>query len=267
MDVSKSGFYYWKSKPVSLRSKQNHRILYHVIQAYKQSRGTYGSPRVHHELNAKGIKVGLNKIATMMQQNGIYARASTKHKKAKVARNTTGFARNKLERDFSSDKPNNKWVSDTTFIQTGQGWLYLATIIDLYSRKVVGWSMANNNNTHLVKDALLMAIKNKPKQQKVILHSDQGSTYRADSYLALFNKNNIEQSMSAKGDCFDNAVAESFFGRLKTELVYEQSYLSRAQARKSIFEYIEIFYNRVRRHSTLNYQSPENFEKAFYNKN
>jgi len=127
--------------------------------------------------------------------------------------------------------------------------------------------MANNNNTDLVSDALIMATKNKPRQQKVVLHSDQGSTYRADSYLALFNTNNIEQSMSAKGDCYDNAVAESFFGTLKTELIYEQSYQSREQARKSIFEYIEIFYNRVRRHSTLNYQSPENFEKAFYNTN
>jgi putative transposase len=267
MQVSKSGFYYWKSKPISQRSKQNNLILFHVIQAHKASRGTYGSPRVHHELKEKGIKVGLNKIATMMQQNGIVARASVKHKKAKMARNTRGFAMNLLERDFSSDKPNKKWVSDTTFIQTRQGWLYLATIIDLYSRKVIGWSMANNNNTELVSDALIMATKNKPRQQKVVLHSDQGSTYRADSYLSLFKRNNIQQSMSAKGDCYDNAVAESFFGTLKTELIYEQSYQSREQVRKSIFEYIEVFYNRIRRHSTLNYQSPENFEKAFYNTN
>lgn len=267
MQVSKSGFYYWKSKPVSQRSKQNNFILFHVIEAYKASKGTYGSPRIYHELKAKGIKVSLNKVATMMQQNGIAARASIKHKKAKIARNIRGFASNKLARDFKSDEPNKKWVSDTTFIQTKQGWLYLATIIDLYSRKVVGWSMANNNNTCLVRDALIMATNNKPSQQKVILHSDQGSTYRADSYLALFSKNNIEQSMSAKGDCFDNAVAESFFATLKTELIYEQHYQSREQARKSIFEYIEVFYNRIRRHSTLNYQSPENIEKAFYNTN
>jgi len=127
--------------------------------------------------------------------------------------------------------------------------------------------MSNNNNTDLVKDALLMAVRQKEPYQKVLLHSDQGSTYRADNYLALFNKNKIEQSMSAKGDCFDNAVAESFFGTLKTELVYEQSYQSREEARESIFEYIEVFYNRVRRHSTLNYLSPDNFEKAFYNSN
>jgi putative transposase len=267
LQVSRSGFYYWKSKPVSARSKQSNHILFHIIQAYKASRGTYGSPRVHHELKIKGIKVGLNKIAKLMQKNGLFARSSAKHKKAKLARNKRGFAMNKLERDFYCDKPNTKWVSDTTFIQTRQGWLYLASIIDLYSRKVIGWSMSNNNNTDLVKDALLMAVRQKDPHQKVLLHSDQGSTYRADNYLALFNKNKIEQSMSAKGDCFDNAVAESFFGTLKTELIYEQNYQSREEARESIFEYIEVFCNRVRRHSTLNYLSPDNFEKAFYNSN
>ena len=267
MRVSKSGFYYWKKKPVSQRSKQDNAILYHVIQAHKASRKTYGSPRVHHDLNAKGIKVGLNKVAGLMRQHGIYASTSIRHKKAKIARNTRGFAMNVLDRDFSADKPNKKWVSDTTFIHTQQGWLYLATIIDLYSRKVTGWSMSPSNNTDLVRGALMMAIKNKPRKEKVLLHSDQGSTYRADNYLSLFKRNNIQQSMSAKGDCYDNAVAESFFGTLKTELVYEQTYRSREQARQSIFEYIEIFYNRVRRHSTLNYQSPENFEKAFYNTN
>ena len=267
MRISKSGFYYWKEKPVSQRSKQNNAILYHVIQAHKASRKTYGSPRIHHDLNSKGIKVGLNKVAGLMQQHGIYASTSTKHRKAKIARNTRGFAKNILDRAFSADKPNKKWVSDTTFIYTQQGWLYLAIIIDLYSRKVTGWSMSSRNNSDLVRGALMMAIKNKPRKEKVLLHSDQGSTYRADNYLSLFKTNNIQQSMSAKGDCYDNAVAESFFGTLKTELVYEQTYLSREQARQSIFEYIEIFYNRVRRHSTLNYQSPENFEKTFYNAN
>ena len=242
-------------------------ILFHVVQAHKASRGTYGSPRIHHELNVRGIKVGLNKIATMMQQNSIYACTSPRHKKAKIARNTKGFAMNILDRKFSSDKPNNKWVSDTTFVHTRQGWLYLATVIDLYSRKVVGWSMSNSNNTALVVKALTMAAKKKPKQEKVLLHSDQGSTYRADNYLSLFKKNNIQQIMSAKGECHDNAVAESFFGTLKTELIYENTYHSREQARHSIFEYIEVFYNRTRRHSTLNYQSPASFEKAFYNTN
>ena len=267
MQVSKSGFYYWKNKPISQRSKRNNQLLYHVIQAYKASRGTYGSPRIYYELNANGIKVSLNKIAMMMKQHGLAARASAKHKKTKIARNTTGFAENVLARTFSSDKHNEKWVSDTTFVETRQGWLYLAAIIDLYSRKVVGWSMSESNNTALVTQALLMAVKQKPRQQPVILHSDQGSTYRADSYLALFKAHRIKQSMSGKGDCYDNAVAESFFGTLKTELIAGFNYPSREEARRHIFEYIEVFYNRVRRHSSLNYQSPVNFEKAFYTRN
>ena len=238
-----------------------------MLQAHKRSRGTYGSPRIYHELHAAGIQVSLNKVATMMQKNGIYAHASNRHKKTKFARNTNGFTTNILDRKFITHKPNKKWVSDTTFIPTRQGWLYLATIIDLYSRKVIGWSMAKNNNTALVRSALIMAVKNKPVQYNVLLHSDQGSTYRADNYLSLFKENNIQQSMSSKGNCHDNAVAESFFKTLKTELVNEQSYQSRDEARQSIFEYIEVFYNRIRRHSTLNYKSPENFEKAFYNEN
>jgi len=199
-----------------------------------------------------------------MKQQGLAARTSTKHRKTKIARNTTGFTNNVLARQFSSDSPNQKWVSDTTFIETKQGWLYLATIIDLYSRKVVGWSMSKHNDTALVTQALLMAIKQKPKQQPVLLHSDQGSTYRAESYLDLFEPHTITQSMSAKGDCYDNAVAESFFGTLKTELIAGFNYPTRAQARRSIFEYIEVFYNRIRRHSSINYQSPVNFENAFY---
>jgi putative transposase len=267
LKVSTSGFYYWKNKSLSQRSKQNNYLLYHIVQAYKASRGTYGSPRIYYELKASGIKVSLNKIAVMMKQHGLAARASAKHKKTKIARNTTGFTNNVLSRAFTSDTPNQKWVSDTTYVETRQGWLYLATIIDLYSRKVVGWSMSKYNNTALVTQALLMAVKQKPNQQPVLLHSDQGSTYRADSYLALFKPHKITQSMSAKGDCYDNAVAESFFGTLKTELIAGCNYPSREQARRSIFEYIEVFYNRIRRHSSINYQSPVNFENAFYTSN
>lgn len=267
MHVSKSGYYYWKNKPISQRSKRRDRLIYHIIQAYKASRGTYGSPRIYHELKAKGVNVSLNTIAALMKRYGLAARASFKHKKTHAARNTKGFAPNLLARQFSAEQPNQKWVSDTTFIHTRQGWLYLATIIDLYSRKVIGWSMSANNNTVLVSNALKMAVKQKPKQHAVILHSDQGSTYRAEQYLALFKAHHIQQSMSAKGECYDNAVAESFFGTLKTELIDGVTYPSKEQARKTIFEYIEVFYNRIRRHSSLNYLSPVNFEKAFYTNN
>jgi len=157
-------------------------------------------------------------------------------------------------------------VSDTTFIHTRQGWLYLATVMDLFSRKIVGWSMSKHNDTALVTNAFKMAINNKPKKQEVMLHSDQGTTYRAYSYLALFKNNNVKQSMSEKGKCHDNAVAESFFNTLKRELVNEQNYINLDEAKSSIFEYIEVFYNKIRRHSYCNYESPDNFEKAFYNK-
>ncbi|SHN93313.1 Mobile element protein [Bathymodiolus heckerae thiotrophic gill symbiont] len=236
MKVSKSGYYYWKTTPQSLRCRQNDKILFKILQSFKQSRRTYGSPRIYHDLKAQGIKVGLNKVARLMSQNNIYAHFSICHKKAKIPRNNVNFTNNILNREFSAATPNSKWVSDTTFVHTKQGWLYLATVIDLYSRRVVGWSMNQNNNTKLIIDALSMAIKNKPKQQKVLLHSDQGSTYRAYEYLKLFKANNITQSMSRKGECHDNAVAESFFNTLKTELINQKIYQTRKQASSAIFE-------------------------------
>ncbi len=185
MQVSKSGYYYWKHTPQSPRSRQNDKIVLQIIQAFKNSRQTYGSPRIYHELKAQGVKVSLNKVARLMNKNDIYAHFSIRHKKAKIPRNNINFANNILNREFIATTPNSKWVSDTTFVWTQQGWLYLATVIDLYSRKVAGWSMGKNNDTALVIDALSMAIKNKPRQQQVLLHSDQGSTYRAYEYLAL----------------------------------------------------------------------------------
>jgi transposase InsO family protein len=266
LDVSKSGFYHWKTAPVSQRSKHDNYLLLKIIEAYKAGRKNYGSPRVYNELKAKSISISLNKVARMMKKHGIHAITSIKHKKAKIARNTRGFSDNVLDREFTALKPGKKWVSDTTFVYTRQGWLYLAVIIDLYSRKVIGWSMSQYNDTKLVSRALEMAVKVKPIKEQVLLHSDQGSTYRADAYLALFKNNKIMQSMSRKGECHDNAVAESFFSTLKSELVYQTTYQTREEAKSSIFEYIEVFYNKVRRHSYLNYESPINYEMAFYNK-
>lgn len=264
MQVSKSGYYYWKSTPQNPRSRQNDKILLKIIESFKCSRKTYGSPRVYHDLKAQGIKVSLNKVARLMSKNGIHAHFSIRHNKVKIPRNTANFTNNILNREFNPSAPNSKWVSDTTFVWTKQGWLYLATVIDLYSRKVVGWSMGSNNDTALVVTALAMAMNNKQKQQSVLLHSDQGSTYRAYEYIKLFKTNNITQSMSRKGECHDNAVAESFFNTLKTELVKQQTYQTRAEAKRSIFEYIEVFYNKIRRHSTIGYYSPNDYEKKFY---
>ena len=264
MQVSHSGYYHWLNTPVSQRSKQNDHIMLQIIRAFKESRQLYGSPRIHKELLAQGIKCGVNRIAKLMRKHEIIAVTKGKHRRAHAAKNTKGFADNVLSRDFTALKPNQKWVSDTTFINTAQGWLYLATIIDLYSRKVVGWSMSSRNDTALVTQALNMAVGRKEAKQPVLLHSDQGSQYRAAAYLEVLKKHNIQQSMSRKGKCLDNAVAESFFGTIKNELIYQTRYKTREEAKSSIFEYIEAFYNRVRRHSYINYQSPLSFENDFY---
>ncbi len=264
MQVSKSGYYYWKNTPQSPRSRQNDKILLKIIQAFKHSRKTYGSPRIYAELKAQGVKASLNRIARLMHKNGIHAHFSIRHKRVKTPRNNVNFAHNILNREFAATTPNTKWVSDTTFVWTSQGWLYLATIVDLYSRKVVGWAISASNDTQLVINALSMAINNKSRQQAVLLHSDQGSTYRAYEYITLFKANNITQSMSRKGECHDNAVAESFFNTLKTELINQQTYQTRREASSAIFEYIEVFYNKIRRHSTIGYYSPSDYEKRFY---
>jgi transposase InsO family protein len=267
MQVSTSGYYYWVNTPASQRSKHNDYILLQIIRAFRKSRQLYGSPRIHRELVAQGLRCGLNQVAKLMQQHGIVAITKGKHRRAHAAKNTKGFTANILNRDFTATQPNQRWVSDTTFISTSQGWLYLATVVDLYSRKVVGWSMSQRNDTALVKQALNMAVCSKNTKQTVLLHSDQGSQYRAADYLRMFKQHNIQQSMSRKGKCLDNAVAESFFGTLKNELVYQTRYKTREQAKSSIFEYIEVFYNRVRRHSYLNYQSPVSFENDYYSSN
>ena len=265
MQVSKSGYYYWKNSPMSQRSKQNHYLLLQIIKIYRKSFRRYGSPKIHRELIAQGISCSVNRVARIMQKHNIKAVMSTTHKRSHEATNTSGFTSNILDRNFKADKPNQKWVSDTTFIGTKQGWLYLAVIMDLYSRKIIGWSMSQRNNTQFVSKALEMAINSKSNDDKVLLHSDQGATYRANDYLALFKKHNITQSMSNKGKCHDNAVIESFFSRLKTELIQLETYQTREIAKSKIFEYIQMFNNKVRRHSYLNYETPENFEKQYYN--
>ena len=265
MHVSKSGYYHWKNSPMSQRSKQNYYILLQIIKIYRKSFKRYGSPKIHRELVSIGIECSVNRVARIMHKHNIKAVMSTTHKRSHEATNTSGFADNKLKRNFKADRPNQKWVSDTTFIGTKEGWLYLAVIMDLYSRKIIGWSMSKRNNTDFVTKALKMAIKTKSIDEKVLLHSDQGATYRANDYLSLFEKNNITQSMSNKGECHDNAVIESFFSRLKTELIQLETYRTRDIAKGKIFEYIEMFYNKVRRHSYLNYETPENFEKQYYN--
>jgi putative transposase len=263
--VSRSGYYAWRQRQPGPRA-QRRQILTGQIQAvHQQHRQVYGSPRIYQVLLTQGIKVCQNTVAKLMKYLGIKA----KTKRRFVPRTTDSahqqpVADNLLDRQFTATLPNTKWVTDITYIPTDEGWLYLAGVLDLYSRKVVGWSMAQHLKSDLVEDALRMAlVRRRPDPGAGLLHhSDRGVQYACADYQMLLEAHGLTCSMSGKGDCYDNAVMESFWATLKTELVHQQHYATRDQARQAIFEYIEVFYNRQRLHSSLGYQSPETFEAS-----
>lgn len=261
MSVSRSGYYDWASRPESTRA-QRHQALTEKIRYFHQvSRETYGSPRIRKDLLESGEQVGKNTVALLMQRAGIVPKTIRKFRVTTDSRKTVP-APNRLEQQFTAAQPNERWVSDITFIPTREGWLYLAVIIDLYSRAVIGWAMHKRMKTELVVDTLKMALMRRKIRSPLLLHSDQGSQYAAADYRMMLATNGIECSMSRKGNCWDNAVAESFFHTLKTELVHHEDYHSRTEAKASIFEYIEVFYNRQRRHSHIGQVAPMIFEAA-----
>jgi transposase InsO family protein len=260
LEVSTSGYYDWRDRPESNRTKENRRLLTKISLFHKVSREIYGLPRIYRDLVDAGEAVSINRVARLMQKNSIQSKMARRFVITTDSKNTMQPAPDQLQRKFKVDAPDKAWVSDTTFIPTRQGWLYLAVVIELYSRQVIGWAMSDRNNSKLVQDALTMAIWRRGKADSVIVHSDQGSTYASGDYQKLMKENKLSCSMSRKGECLDNAVAESFFGTLKTELVTHEDYRSKEEARKSLFEYIELFYNRRRRHSFLGYISPAEFE-------
>lgn len=231
-----------------------------ILKFHKRSRSIYGAAKIHQDLIADGERCSLNRTARLMRSAKVVSKLSRKFVVTTNSKNTLKASPDLLKREFKATR-NTAWVSDTTFIATREGWMYLAVILDLYSRKVIGWSMSAKNNTVLVQDALTMAIWRQGCVENIILHSDQGSTYASASYQAQLRSHKLRSSMSRKGECLDNAVAESFFGSLKNELVHHEDYKSRAQARQSIFEYIEVFYNRQRRHAFLNYATPAEYEQ------
>jgi transposase InsO family protein len=260
LQISPSGYYAARSRPPSKHSERQ-RFLTSQIQAiHAASWQTYGAPRVHAELVAQGIACSHNTVAKLMRQAGIVPRAIRRFRATTDSRNTKASP-NLLKRAFRADRPNLCWVSDITFIPTREGWLYLAVILDLYSRAVVGWAMSRSLDCRLAMDALNMAVALRGTGP-AILHSDQGSTYAAAEYRALLGRYGIRQSMSRKGNCWDNAPMESFFHTLKCELVMHCDYQTRNQARASLFDYMEVFYNRQRRHSTIRYAAPLPFEVA-----
>jgi len=261
LNVSKTGYYAWKKRPESALAKRRRQIVEKIRTVHQQSRRTYGSPRVTAELKATGVSVCENTVARYMREEGIESKIKRRFcVKTTDANHDHPLAPNRLERDFQADAPNRKWCCDITYVPTDEGWLYLAAVIDLCSRRVVGWAMADHLRAELCLDALSMAIEQRRPAAGLLHHSDRGVQYACDAYRSFLERHGIEASMSRSGNCYDNAVMESFFGTFKTELVYHEHYRTRTQARTSIFDYIEVFYNRQRRHSAIGYQSPEQFE-------
>lgn len=263
LDVSRSGYYAWRDRPNSPRSRRRWELATMIQAVHADNRRVYGSPRIFKALRARGERVSENTVARIMRTLGLRAKVKRKF----VPRTTDSahdrpIAPNVLDRRFDSKEPNRKWAGDITYIPTDEGWLYLAGVIDLHSRRIVGWSMADHMRTDLVADALSMAIARRRPGPGLLHHSDRGVQYASDDYQGLLSRQGIEVSMSGKGDCWDNAVMESFWATLKTELVHHEHYATRQEARKSIFEYIEVFYNRKRLHSSLGYVSPEAFEAS-----
>lgn len=260
LDVSSSGFYGWSDREPSPREQANAALVMDIREIYKTSRQTYGSPRIHAELQAQGKTVSRKRVARLMRLNNIRAKRKQRYKTTTKRHPSREPAPNLLAQDFNADAANEKWVADITYIDTRDGWLYLAAILDVYSRKIVGWSMSERLQKQLVEDALVMAIGRRELHGKLIHHSDQGSQYTSHDFLKLLAQQHIQVSMSGTGNCYDNAMMESFFATLKTECVTER-FETRQQARQTIFEYIEVWYNRRRRHSALGYLSPEQFEQ------
>jgi transposase InsO family protein len=261
MEVSSSGYYAWRHRPESERSVRNADLLIQIQATYKASHETYGSPRIYVELLAQGIRSGLNRVARLMRVAGIQARKKRRFVVTTDSKHHLPVAPNVLDRQFIVAAPNERWVSDITYIWTMEGWLYLAVVLDLFNRQVVGWSTDSTIDQLLVSRALSKALHMRGPSTGLLLHSDRGSQYASRAYQEQLGQASIVCSMSRKGNCWDNAVVESFFSTLKTELIGDYVYHTRAEARSNIFEYIEIWYNRQRRHSSLGYLSPTEFEQ------
>ena len=259
--VSRSGYYAWRKKPVSDREKENEKLAAEIRDIHKWSRHTYGSPRVHAELRDRGYRIGRNRVARLMREQRIRSKVKKRFKVTTHSKHGLAVAENILGREMKPYRPNQVWVSDITYIRSREGWLYLCIIMDLYSRSIVGWSMQERLTKELVLKSLHMACTRRESQRGIIFHSDRGSQYASKAFRALLAGKGFRASMSGKGNCYDNAHAESFFHTMKVEEVYGNSYTTRQEAKLSIFEYIEVFYNRFRKHSQLGYQSPYEFEQ------
>lgn len=264
LGVSRSGYYQFCRRSPSRREVENKELLREIRQVFQRSRETYGSPRIHAELKGQGRACSRPRVARLMKKVGIAAKMRRLFKVTTTLSSRRAAAPNLLKQDFTAAAPNQKWVADVTYVRTMEGWLYLAVVLDLYSRKVVGLAMDKSMHTELVLKALEQALQRRQPLEGLQHHSDRGCQYTSEAFQALLAKNNVICSMSGTGNCYDNAVAESFFHTLKTEWIYFERYDTREQAMRSIFEYVEVFYNNQRRHSTIDYLSPVEWERRYY---
>lgn len=264
LNVSRCGYYEFLSRKASKRTLDNEALMEEIRIAYKKGRGLYGSPRVHAELKRNGKKCSRKRVAKLMQNEKIQAKMRKRWKvTTQPSKKAVEIVPNHLEQRFAAEAPNKVWVSDITYVQTEEGWLYVASVMDLFSRKIVGLNMGDRLETKLVTGALKQALYRRMPKEGLMHHSDRGSQYTSAEFKELTQMHGIRLSMSAKGHCYDNAVAESFFHTLKTEETHLKRYRTREEAKLGIFEYVEVFYNRERLHSTIGYVSPEGFELAW----
>ena len=261
LQVAKSGYYAWRRRQPGTRQRENETITARIREHFAASRQTYGSPRIQRELREEGIVCGKHRVARLMRAAGMRALAPRRFVVTTDSKHVLPVADNLLSQDFTASKANERWAADISYIWTGEGWLYLAVVLDLFSRRIVGWSMQASQHKELVSDALTMALGQRRPAPGLLHHSDRGSQYASADFQEALGAAGIMCSMSRRGNCWDNAVVESFFGTLKVELVYRCRFATRQQARQEVFEYIELWYNRSRRHSALGYLSPAQFER------
>ena len=263
LNVSPSGYYAWGKRPVSAREMANQQLVKKIRAVHAASYETYGSPRIYHALRAQGLGCSENRVARLMHLYHIRAKQTRRYKATTKRNKAHAVAPNLLKRDFTAERPDHKWLSDITYIPTEEGWLYLALILDMYSRRIVGWAMLDRMTSALTLAALQMAIRRRRPGSGLIHHSDQGSQYTNQAYQTLLKDHSIQASMNGVGTWYDNAPMESFIGTLKSELVHHRVYHTREEARPDLFFYIEAFYNRLRIHSSLDYLSPEAYEQLY----
>ena len=261
LGMTTSGYYSWRGRPLSQRAQADRELLNEIRAIHRLSRGVYGSPKIHQVLQKQGWPCSRKKVASLMSQNRLAAKKQRCFRRTTQAHARQPVAANHLSQQFTAKQPNQVWLADITYVRTKEGWLYLAAVMDLYSRQIVGWSMSKRMTDALAMNAMQMAIRRRqPSGGKLMHHSDRGSQYTSKAYQKLLKRHGIQGSMSDTGNCYDNAPMESFFSLLKTELVHHERYMNRREARAAIFDYLEVFYNRQRIHSAIDYQTPVEYE-------